>query len=103
MGDFSVITPKMGTVIPANTPVQMATVTDRSGYMHPTWFRFQTQEQEIVRVDIERVMCQETIRYAGIFEKKFLCSIVLENIRYVVEFRYNVESQKWRIFQVIGS
>ena len=94
---------KMGELIPANTPIQMATVTDRTGYMHPKWFRYENMEQQVIRVDIERVMSQETVKYAGIFEKRFICSVVLDNVRYVIEFRYNIETQKWRIFQVISS
>ena len=103
MGDFTVTAHKIGYIIPSNTPVQMAAVTDRSGYMHPTWFRYQNEEQQTVRVDIERVMSQETVRYAGIFEKRFICSAILEDKRCVIELRYNLETQKWRIFQVVCS
>ncbi|MBR2403552.1 MAG: hypothetical protein IKB01_12450 [Lachnospiraceae bacterium] len=94
---------KMGEIIPENTPIQMATVTDSTGYIHPKWFKFQDENRMIVKIDIERVMCQETVKYAGIFEKRVICSMVVNDIRCVAEFRYNIESQRWRIFQVISS
>ena len=96
-------TPKIGVVIPDNTPIQMAAVTDSTGYIHPKWFKFQNEERMIVKIDIERVMCQETVKYAGIFEKRIICSMIVNDIRCVAEFRYNIESQRWRIFQVINS
>lgn len=103
---ISLIPPKnrrIGEIIPENTPIQMATVTDSTGYIHPKWFKFQNEERMIVKIDIERVMCQETVKYAGIFEKRIICSIIVNDIRCVAEFRYNIESQRWRIFQVISS
>lgn len=103
---ISLIPPKncrIGEIIPENTPIQMATVTDSTGYIHPKWFKFQNEERMIVKIDIERVMCQETVKYAGIFEKRIICSMIVNDIRCVAEFRYNIESQRWRIFQVISS
>lgn len=94
---------KLGVVVPENTPIQMASVTDRTGYIHPQWFKYQDENRMIVKVDIERVMCQETVKYAGIFEKRIICSMIVNDIRCVAEFRYNIESQRWRIFQVISS
>lgn len=94
---------KIGDIIPGNTPVQMASVTDSTGYIHPKWFKYQDENRMIVKIDIERVMCQETVKYAGIFEKRIICSMIVDSTRCVAEFRYNIETQRWRIFQVISS
>lgn len=94
---------KMGEILPNNTPIQMASVTDRTGNIHPQWFKYQDENRTIVKVDIERVMCQEIVKYAGIFEKRIVCSMIIDDTRCVAEFRYNIETQQWRIFQVISS
>lgn len=93
---------KMGDMAVLNIPVQMLAVTDRSGKLTPLWFRFETEEHRIEKIAIEKTISRDESFYAGIREKKFICSALFGEERRIMEIRYNIESQKWRIFQFLS-
>lgn len=85
----------------ANIPIQMMTLTNRDGRMTPLWFRLETEEHEVKLCRIEQVVSRDEKKYVGVREKQFICRIRLGKIRKTLEMRYNVETQKWRIFQFL--
>lgn len=93
---------KFGDLCPVNIPVQMMSVTDRDGKVTPLWFRFETEEHVIEKVVIEKTISRDECCFMGIREKRFICSVVLEEARRIVEIRYHVENQRWRIFQFLS-
>lgn len=93
---------KMGESAPVNIPVQMLAVTDRNGRLTPIWFRFETSDHLIQKVSIEKTISRDESRYVGVWEKRFICSAVFGDRRRLMELRYHVESQKWRIFQFLS-
>ena len=93
---------KMGELYPVNIPVQMFAVTDRDGKLTALWFRVETGEHQIEKVRIEKtISCDESYN-VGIREKRFVCSTVIAGERRLLELRYHVENQKWRIFQFLA-
>lgn len=95
-------TTKMGELCPVNIPIQMLVVTDRDGKLTPIWFRFETGEHNIEKVEIEKIISRAECHHVGIREKKFICSAIIEGERRLLELRYHVENQKWRIFQFLS-
>jgi len=93
---------RLGELQPVNIPVQMFCAVDTTGKISPIQFRFETEEHSIETVRIERIISRDEVSYVGIREKRFICSIVLQGIRRMLEIRYHVESQKWRIFQFLS-
>lgn len=93
---------KMGELYPVNIPVQMLAVTDRDGKVTPIWFRFETQEHHIEKVEIEKTISRDESNHVGIREKRFICSAIIDGERRLMELRYHVENQKWRIFQFLS-
>ena len=93
---------KFGDLCPVNIPIQMMSVTDRDGKVTPLWFRFETEEHVIEKVVIEKTISRDECCLMGIREKRFVCSIVLGETRRIVEIRYHVENQRWRIFQFLS-
>lgn len=93
---------KFGDLCPVNIPVQMMSVTDRDGKVTPLWFRFETEEHMIEKVVIEKTISRDECCFMGIHEKRFVCSVVLGEMRRIVEIRYHVENQRWRIFQFLS-
>lgn len=93
---------KMGDMAVVNIPVQMLAVTDRNGKLTPLWFRFETEEHRIEKIAIEKTISRDECAYTGIREKKFICSALFGDERKIMEIRYNIESQKWRIFQFLS-
>lgn len=92
---------KMGELCPVNIPVQMFAVTDRDGKLTPLWFRFETGEHQIEKVGIEKTIARDESYSVGVREKRFVCSTVIAGERRLLELRYHVENQKWRIFQFL--
>ena len=84
-----------------NIPIQMMSLTERDGRITPQWFRLETEEHEIRLYRIEQVVSLDEKRYVGIREKQFICNIKMGDMRKTLEVRYNVETQRWRIFQFL--
>lgn len=85
----------------ANIPIQMMSLTDRDGRMTPLWFRLETGDHEVRLCRIEQVVSRDEKKYVGVREKQFVCRIRLGEVCRTLEMRYNVETQKWRIFQFL--
>lgn len=85
-----------------NIPVQMIAVTDTSGRITPIRFRFEAEDHHIETVTIEKTQCRDEICYAGIREKRFICTAVMGEIRRVMEIRYHIGNQQWRIYQFLA-
>ncbi len=96
------VPPKMGDLRPVNIPVQMMAVTDRDGKVTPLWFRFEAEDHHIEKVAIERTISRDESIFVGVREKRFVCSVVIGAERHLIELRYHIENQKWRIFQFLS-
>ncbi len=92
---------KLGELCAVNIPIQMFAASDRDGKLTPIYFRFETPEHLIEHVKIEKTHSRDECIFVGIREKKFICSAIVNEERRVMEIRYNVDSQKWRIFQFL--
>lgn len=93
---------RMGTAQIVNIPIQMIAAADRDGKLTPMYFRFETEEHHIERVTIERTISRDECCYVGIREKRFVCTAVIGEVRRIMEIRYHIENQKWRIFQFLA-
>lgn len=93
---------KIGELSPVNIPVQMLAATDRDGKVTPIWFRLETEEHHIEKVTIEKIISRDESYSVGVREKKFICSVIIAKERKLIELRYHIENQKWRIFQFLS-
>mgnify|MGYP001084165267 CR=1 FL=1 len=84
-----------------NIPIQILSVTDRDGRITPLWFRLETEEHEIKKFLIEDIISRGEKNYVGIKEKQFVCRIKQGEMNRTLEMRYNIATQKWRIFQFL--
>lgn len=83
-------------------PVQMMAVSDRDGRLTPVWFKFETEDHFIEKIMIEKTISRDETNKVGIREKRFICSAVFGEQRRLIELRYRIESQQWRIFQFLS-
>ncbi|EOS30078.1 hypothetical protein C807_02473 [Lachnospiraceae bacterium 28-4] len=84
-----------------NIPIQILSVTDRDGRITPLCFRLETEEHEIKKFLIEDIISRGEKNYVGIKEKQFVCRIKQGEMNRTLEMRYNIATQKWRIFQFL--
>ena len=75
---------------------------DRTGVITPLQFRYELPEHKVELVKIEKTLSRDEKIYVGIREKQYICSAVVDGCRRLLEFRYDVESQRWRIFQFLS-
>ena len=94
--------PKMGTSAPVNIPIQMYCAVDTTGRMSPIKFRVETSEHMICTIHIDQIISRDEKNYVGIREKQFFCSAQIEGVQRLMEIRYSVDTQKWRIFQFLS-
>jgi len=93
---------KMGEPSPVNIPVQMLSLGDTTGRITSIRFRFQTAEDTIETIEVQKVISRDEKNYVGIREKRFICSAQVSGRERIMEIRYNVASQKWTIFQFLA-
>lgn len=85
-----------------NIPIQMKSLTDRSGRITPLCFRFENREHEIIEIPITCVISRNMLNYAGIRENQYICRISEGANTKIIELRYSIDSQRWRIFQFLS-
>lgn len=93
---------KLGELYAVNIPIQMMAISDRDGRLTPRWFRYELPDHRIESVEIEKTISRDECRFVGIREKRFVCAVVIAGERKLIEIRYNIESQCWRIFQFLN-
>ena len=92
----------MGEEMPVNIPIQMICAVDTTGLITPIRFRFESEDHLIKAVSIENTISRDEKVYVGIREKQFICTVIMGNRKRILDIRYHVESQKWRIFQILS-
>ncbi|MDO4331200.1 MAG: hypothetical protein Q4C58_00745 [Eubacteriales bacterium] len=85
-----------------NLPVQMMNLVDRSGRLTPMGFRYEDEEHQIHSIKVNRVICREKLNLAGIREIKIICGACFGETERLLELRYSVDSQQWRIYQFLN-
>lgn len=85
-----------------NIPIQMVAAMDRNGKITPMWFRYENQDHTIETVKIWKTECRDEVCYVGIREKRYICTVMMNESYHVLDIRYRIEKQTWRIFQFLS-
>lgn len=84
-----------------NLPIQVAALCDTTGTLHPLWFRYADEGNQIRKVEVGAVLSRKTIQYVGIQIEQFICASLVGGRRRTYEIRYSVESHRWYFFRMI--
>lgn len=98
--NYSVMS-KMGSVQPVDIPVQMFCDIDFGGRITPVLFRFRNSSEQIEKVSILEIVARKERNYDGVREKQFVCNVQFGNMKRIIELRFDIDKQKWRIFQIL--
>ena len=93
--------PKMQAGESVDIPVQVMALTDRDGRTTPIWFRLEAPDHQVLRYHIRKTISRSEKNYVGIREKQFVCRIPIDDMMRTVELRWNLESQRWRVAQLL--
>lgn len=78
--------------------IQMISVTDTNGVIHPVRFRFRDKTGEIVTVNIKTV--EKSDQGQNNFNINFLCTAIIDNILKRFELRYSISQHKWFLSKI---
>lgn len=80
---------------PMNTAVDVISVCNADGQIKPLRFRVEDEEQQWLRVDIDEVVSQKEVRYAGAEALVFLCKANIFGRSWLFELKYTFRSHSW--------
>ena len=93
---------KMGYHSELNIPVQMFCLMEMDGKITPLFFKFKDDGGHIQKVDIVNILQRNERNYYGVRELRYVCRGKLEERKNTVDLLYEVDTQRWRIYQMIS-
>lgn len=79
--------------------IEVIAVFDTCGKFQPLRFRFQGEDSQLHRVDIDKVLSVQKVTYVGIESMIYLCRAQLEDRERVFELKYTVRSHDWELIR----
>ena len=80
-------------------PVDVISVCSADGEIRPLRMRFENQDREKIRVDVEEVVRIQEITYTGVEAHIFLCRGRAEGRELLFELKYAFRSHSWCLLQ----
>ncbi len=66
-----------------------------AGDIRPLRLRMETEDHQLLRVDVDEVISTKKIQYAGIEAEIFLCRATVGEKKWLFELRYTIRSHNW--------
>ena len=82
-------------------PVDVISVCSADGEIRPLRLRFENQDREKIRVDVEEVVRIQEITYTGVEAHIFLCRGRAEGRELLFELKYAFRSHSWCLLRRI--
>lgn len=82
-----------------NIPIDVIASCMASGQMQPLRFRMESEDGQLMRVNITEVISVREVAYVGIEAIIFLCQAEVEEKRHLFELRYTVRSHQWDLMR----
>lgn len=83
----------------SNIPIQMIYVCSTLGDLSPLRFRFESEEHQLITVDVSDVLARKETHLNGIYEILYTCRTVMDDSEILFVLKYNVASHKWLLLQ----
>lgn len=78
-----------------NSPVDVISMCSADGNIRPLRLRMETEEHELLRVDIDEVISSKKVQYVGIEAQIFLCRATVKGKQWLFELKYTIRSHNW--------
>lgn len=76
-------------------PVDVISVCSANGDIRPLRLRLEDEEHQLLRIDIEEIICSKPIQYVGIEAHVFLCRATVRGTQWLFELKYTIRSHSW--------
>ena len=78
-----------------NTPVDVISMCSANGDICPLRLRMESEDHQLLRVDIDEIVSSKMIQYVGIEAIVFLCRATVEQKKWLFELKYTVRTHSW--------
>jgi len=85
-----------------NIPVQMISCCSTLGDFTPMKFRYENDMHEILTVMVSDILSRKETSLSGNKEIHFTCSAEIENQSKMFILVYNINSHRWKLFQILN-
>lgn len=84
-----------------NAPVDVISVCSAGGEIRPLRLRMETEDHQLLRVDIDEVISSKKIQYVGIEAHIFLCRATVRGKKWLFELKYTIRSHCWCLLRKV--
>lgn len=84
-----------------NYPVDVICVCSANGDIRPLRFRMESENHQLLRVDIDEIVSCSQVQYVGIEAQIFLCRATVEERKKLFELKYTIRSHTWCLMRSV--
>ena len=84
-----------------NSPVDVISVCSANGDIRPLRLRMESEDHQLLRVDIDEIVSSKKIQYVGIEAQIFLCRAFLHEKVVVFELKYTIRTHTWCLMRKV--
>lgn len=91
----------MSAVEQVNTPVDVISMCSANGEIRPLRLRMESEDHQLLRVDIDEVISSKQVQYVGIEAIVFLCRATVEDKNWLFELKYTIRTHSWHLVRKV--
>ena len=91
----------MSAVEKINSPVDVISVCSANGDIRPLRLRMESEDHQLLRVDIDEIVSSKKIQYVGIEAQIFLCRATVRGKEWLFELKYTIRSHSWCLLRKV--
>ena len=84
-----------------NTPVDVISICSANGEIRPLRLRMETEDHQLLRVDIDEIISTRWVQYVGIEAQIFLCRAMVREKKWLFELKYTIRSHNWCLLRKV--
>ena len=84
-----------------NSPVDVISMCSANGEIRPLRLRMESEDHQLLRVDIDEVVSSKKIQYVGIEAQIFLCRATVRGKEWLFELKYTIRSHSWCLLRKV--
>lgn len=84
-----------------NSPVDVISVCSANGDIRPLRLRYEDDQHQLMRINIDEVVSTKRIQYVGIEAEVFLCRAWVAEREWLFELKYTIRTHTWCLLRKV--
>ena len=84
-----------------NTPVDVISMCSADGQIKPLRLRMETEDHQLLRVDIDEIISRKDVQFVGIEAQIFLCRATVQEKKWLFELKYTIRTHSWCLLRKV--